>query len=218
MQHMNRERLLIAAFLVLTTALIVGQRFGFTWAGGTGYEAPVQATITDATDASASRMIIESRKDFFTHRNSVAGDRVARGEKIWTTDGFARVNLAGYGTVWMDQKTGLTLERLSAKEIILRVDTGRIAVDAGAVPIDVRLDIISARIANASSQFINYDQWRRATVLPVNGSVDIWHRGETPMSTAAGVDVLYDAPGVKPFSNNPPVAAPVFVSWMESIR
>lgn len=213
MQIMNRERLLIAAFLVLTATLIVGQRFGFTWAGGAGYEVPLHADVTDAS----SLMVVESETGF-AHRNAVVGEHVARGETLWTTDGFARVDLAGFGTVWMDQKTNIVFERLSANEIVLRVDTGHIAVKAGVVPIEVRMDVVSAHVTDGTSQFINYDQWRRVTVLPVNGSVDIWHRGETPMSTTTGVDVLYDTPGMKPFSNNPPVAAPVFVSWMESAR
>lgn len=194
MPTMNRERVLIAVFLILTTTLIVGQRFDFTWAGGTGYVAPLQATTTD-------------------------GAQFARGETVRTEADFKKLNLAGLGRVWMDQYTTLIIERLSADEIILRVDTGRVTVEAGTVPVEVRMDVVSARLANGTAIFINYDQWRRATVIPVKAPVDVWHRGETPLATETPVDVLYDMPGVKPYSNNPRIdGASAYYDWMITTR
>lgn len=185
---MNRERILIAAFLVLTAGLIVGQRFGFTWAGGARYEVPLYATVDDT--------------------------RVARGETVHTIDQFTKVDLAGFGTVWMDKNTDMTLERLTKNQAVLRMDRGRIVLEAGSLPIEIRMDTVEAILADGRTSFVNVDFERRAHIIPQTGTVQAGRHGQTQTTVTTPTTLFYDKDERMPAAFNP-LAASVrdFYAW-----
>ncbi len=184
---MKREHVLTAAFLMLGAALLVGQRLGFRFAGGDGYETPLVATPF----ATLSISPIEGTES------------VHRGETVRTDDRGTVLDLAGLGTVQIATHTELTLERLSSKEIVLRLGTGRITVTATTVPIDVRMDVVEADVARGGAVFENLPARRFAHVWLGTATVRAARRGEMRTPVLADATLFYDRADRETIDNPP---------------
>lgn len=162
---MKREPV-VAIFLALAALLVVGQRFGFTFAGGSGYEKALVATANGAA--------------------------YARGETVRTSDVGTVLNLAGLGTVQIATHTDVTIERLSKEEIVLRIGTGRATVTATTVPIDVRMDVVEADVTHGGAVFENLPTKRLVHVWLGTGTVQAARRGEMRTPVLSDATLFYD--------------------------
>lgn len=163
---MKREHVVAGVFLVLAAGLVVGQRFGFRFAGGSGYE--VALVATDGTGT------------------------YVRGETVRTEDTGRTLDLAGLGTVFLDTRTSLTLERFSNDEVILRLETGRVAVEARALPIEIRMDVVEANVMQGRATFRNVPERRLVQILPVTGTTQAARRGEEKIPVTEPSVLFYD--------------------------
>lgn len=172
---MKREPF-VAAFLVLAALLVVGQRFGFRFAGGSGYEEALVATADGAA--------------------------FVRGETVRTGDVGTVLDLAGLGTVQIATHTDITIERLSKEEIVLRIGTGRATVTATTVPIDVRMDVVEADVTHGGAVFENLPAKRLIHVWLGTGSVRAARRGETRAPILTDATLFYDRADREPIDSS----------------
>lgn len=175
---MKREPLAAGVFLLLAAGLLVGQRFGFVFAGGTGYEKGLTARIVSSPPTLSSQ--------------GGEGDTFTRGETIRTDALQQTLDLAGLGTVFLDTQTTLTLERFSQDEVLLRLETGRVAVEATTLPIEIRMDVVEADLMNGRATFRNIPTRRLVQILPVTGVTQAARRGETRTPVSSPSVLFYD--------------------------
>src|SRR5690348_16788070 len=104
-----------ATFGILVATLLVGQRFGFAWAGGTGYvpenEAGVVAMVGTAT--------IDRNG---TVRDAELWKPILRGETIKTGENVrVKLQLNFADTIALDRNTDVTIEENDTDGIRLRL-------------------------------------------------------------------------------------------------
>lgn len=163
---MKREHAFAAVFLVLAAALVAGQRFGFRFAGGPGYEPPLQATADGAV--------------------------FARGTMVRTDANRLTLNLAGLGEVDFQPHTELTIERLAKNEVILRLGAGEITVTAGALPVEIRMDVVEATVQNGFATFQHAPERRLVRIYPGQDAVRAGRRSEEKTPVTEPSVLFYD--------------------------
>ncbi|NBS41684.1 hypothetical protein EBS80_03405 [bacterium] len=168
---MNKR--LAAIFGVLIAILLIGQRFGFVWAGGTGY-APEFGAISDR------------------------GVRYARGETV-ATDANERTalrigtpgDIAALADMWLDQNTTVILESTNDNGVTVRLVRGRLYAVAHdpSDPLSVTTNFTRSETVGGALSVVNYDFRETVSIIPTRGSATVRIRGMDAFETEKPVDV-----------------------------
>lgn len=168
------QRAAIVAFALIVATLLVGQRFGFVWAGGTGYVSTLSVFLQDATGP----VTVERNGTVRTLAVGV-NDRIYRGETITTAPGsFAQLEFNdyfhGFG-VGMDERTTLTVDATVVTEPQLFLHAGRIEtfMDGTVESLLVRTNFTRSRLGKGRASFVNYDFKETIGIVPIVGPVNI---------------------------------------------
>lgn len=103
------NKFLVSIFFVGTVVLLIGSRFGFTWAGGEGYESPLPVTVEVFSMGNPGTFTLE------------------RGSVVKTADNDSAIVKIGEGIfVAMDQRTEIVIERVYSSEVEIILRGGRI--------------------------------------------------------------------------------------------
>lgn len=162
-------RLVCILFFLGTSALLIGNRFGYAWTGGQGYEPSLSVLVTE----------IQGRAQ--AERNGNArelqkGGTLARGETVRVpADGRVAITVGRGTTIALDERTEIVLERLTASEVTIRLHGGRIlAVSNPEVErLTVRTNDTQSSILEGTLSAINYDFQRTVSFVPFDISAEI---------------------------------------------
>ncbi len=167
-----------AIFALIVVTLLVGQRFGFVWAGGNGY-IPQRTVAIVGSDATYQRGQTISTK---------AGER----EKL----SVAAVLIA------LDENTTLTIENAQDGKVSVKLSRGRLYASG---PLTVTTNFTSTTIASGAISVVNYDFLETVTVAPLGTSAMVTTKGSAPIDIQKPVNV-HETPPVSiiktPFDTN----------------
>ncbi|MCH8049276.1 hypothetical protein IH979_01020 [Patescibacteria group bacterium] len=145
----NLTTILILAIAIASTALLVGNRFDATWAGGSGYEA----------HATALADVKEYRR----------GQTISTGDEQWL---FVRFGEADF---WMYEDTQVKLIDGRKDQLKINVIQGRVIVE-GPITIEVReLDLVIDGIAS----FVHYSWLNEIEVVSIEGEARLIREDRT---------------------------------------
>ena len=214
MPYVNKQILriiLVTCFLSLVTLLVMGQRFNFSFAGGTGYHAPRYATVEQLQGTGS----IDHNG---TKRPLTIASKIARGE-IVTTNAGSYVEL-GFGSshVALDERSTLTIIENDQDGLALNLDSGRLLATADS-SLKIKTGQTESVVGNGLVSIINYDFLWRADVWPINTTVTITSPADGTFATSTGVQVATDdsiksLPVVEDFTHGPSAA---FYAWTDSM-
>lgn len=186
-----------AILAVLVAALLGGQRFGFAWAGGTGYVPERGAAVIEMTGIAA----IDRNG---TVRDAELWHAVRRGETIRTGPGErARLQLSFAHEIALDENTDLTITSNTTDGIVVRLSRGRIYVnthmDANTERVwgdhvTVETNFTSSTIRYGALSVVNYDFRETVSVAPVGTAADISVENGDSLSTEKPVDIHETSP------------------------
>lgn len=157
------EKIIAAIFFLATITLLIGARFGLVWAGGSGYVAPLSAVIEVADGNIEIERVDQSR-------DTEAGEKISRGEKILVGDGSRTLVRVGQGIIIaLDQRTVVVLEKLTPQEVEIKILRGRILAETSNET--ERLTISTPRsksvIKNGAITAVRYDFLDKTSVAPL---------------------------------------------------
>ncbi len=158
------KKTVIAMFGVLAAVLLVGQRFGVLWAGGTGYISPVQVVIADQVGAATVY-----RMD--TSRLAAIGEEVVRGEMIVTgPETFARVAIGTQTELLLAQNSRVLIDNLTPGSVEIFLQAGRMHVlvaDRATAP-TIRTGWTFTKPSVGETAFVYYDFQDTLVIAPLS--------------------------------------------------
>ncbi|MEI6510547.1 MAG: FecR domain-containing protein [Candidatus Uhrbacteria bacterium] len=182
------HRATIVLFVLMVTTLLVGQRFGFAWAGGSGYVPSQLAGIV----AMVGTPTVDHAG---TIRDAVLWKSVARGETVRTIAGQrVKLQIALGHSVSLDENTDVTVEENDADGIRLKLLRGRVYADA--TPIDglaktLSIDTLASRstITTGAITVVNYDFLWKVSIAPIDTEADVVVGGDMDFPTRSPMNV-----------------------------
>lgn len=165
---MLKKPIPLILFCVLLATLLIGQRFGFIWAGGEGYEPNLPV------------------------RNVHSGAEYARGEAIETTDSPTLLAIGKDTLVALDVNTTITLNTLKEEQIVIRFPRGRIYIDREEAlgTFHVRTNYHESVFSMGRASFVNYDFREIVSVIPINTNIQTFTElNETTVDTQIPIDI-----------------------------
>lgn len=163
---------LTVLFALLVATLLVGQRFGFVWAGGDGYVSTLSVFLQDATG------VVTVERNGVVRTIAVGdNDRIYRGETVMTAPGsFAQITISDFShivTVGMDERTTLTVDTLAVAKPELFLHGGRIEtfMDGTVDGLNVRTNFTRSKLGKGRASFVNYDFKETVGIVPIVGTV-----------------------------------------------
>jgi len=188
---------LIATFGLLVTILLIGQRLGFVWAGGTGFVPEREAGVTEMVGT------VEIDRNG-TIRDAQIWHPVKRGEIVRTGPGErVRLQLSFAHEVALDENTDLTIASNTTDEIVLRLGRGRIYLDAHtdaisdrtwADHVTVDTNFTRSTIQYGALSVVNYDFLETVSIIPVGTPALILVENSQVFSTEKPVDIHETSP------------------------
>ncbi len=166
------DTLLRTAFALLLATLLIGQRFGFAWAGGNGYVRNLDVSVEEVTGTAYADRLGERRP-------LAVGDRLRRGESVITEAGcFAKIVLQDDSqsvTIAMDERTNLTVDAATVERVGLYLHAGRIeSVNDGTIEtFDVRTNFTKTTIGPGRASFVNYDFSETIAIIPLSSTLTL---------------------------------------------
>ena len=181
-------RATIAIFVLLVATLLVGQRFGFGWAGGSGYVPSQSARII----AMVGTPTIDRNG---TVRGAGLWQSVRRGETVRTVAGQRiKLQLDLGHSVSLDENTDVTIEENDADGIRLKLIRGRVYADA--TPIDglaktLSIDTLASRstITTGAITVVNYDFLWKVSIAPIDTEADVVVGGDMDFPTRSPINI-----------------------------
>lgn len=198
----SHMRWLIIIFFILLVVLLIGQRFGFEWAGGDGFYPHGQAVVLTST------------------YDDQVGDIFERGETIKSNASYLFVDLDGLATVALDERTDLEIESLRENEITLRLYRGRIMLHVPERSLQVKTNYTTETIENGSASIVNYDFREIIGVYPVDAHVKV-NLPERPTFVLDAALEIHETPPVSITSTTfDPIsgAGAGFYLWVEEVK
>lgn len=194
---MRRQNILILICFLVATTLLVGQRFGFVWAGGDGYQPSIDV-ILEAT-----------------------GERIARGETIST--GVSERVKASVNNVLLalDENSDLEIVRSNNEELELFLHRGRIYLDTLAsdnLTVKIRSKMVRAKLLEPGQvSFVYYDFRDTLSIIPFDNIEVKFTVADKARITSTPVDVLEIEPYTLDYFHFkiPGSAAEEFYNWIE---
>lgn len=176
--------LLVFSFCALLTTLLIGQRFGATWAGGEGVIKNLDVVIAEIQ---GSLKIIHDAKTKVVTTNDV----LTRGEVIQTgDDGYVRFMIGQHITVGMAERTTLTLKNITSDNLRILVTRGRIMVEqTGSTPLHIQTNFTDTTLESGAITLVNYDFLETVMIAPypmATASVET-SLGSTPLTSALNI-------------------------------
>ena len=185
-----KKYLLPASLLLLVIALLICNRLGFTFAGVTGFEVPMQLGV-HAGSGSA-----------FISKNGVLeelvpGTRVPRGS-IMETGASSELELyTDWIGLWLSENTKVEVRVLNETSVEFFLVKGRIIVSNSYPPkrpVTISTNYTSSTFLKSVVSFVNYDFLQRVSVLPMTGSVTTSIDGAEPFEIYTPTDISEAAP------------------------
>lgn len=147
--------------IAIAALLIVGQQFGFEFAGGDGYRSSLAVQTTNQS--------------------------FKRGETIETADS-PEVAIIGDATIVLDARTTLVLERLFQDDLQFHLTRGRIVVDSPtALTINTNFTK-NTLLEGGRASFVNFDFLEQVSVIPLETTVVI-ETGNTQRITTIPLNI-----------------------------
>jgi hypothetical protein len=145
-------KIIAAVFIFLIFFLLVGARFNFTWAGGSGYERPMTATVETYSPGDKNETTVK------------------RGQLIKTGSGeTAVVQIGERIIVAVDERSDVVLDKLFPSEVKLTLRGGRILAKTSRETEKLTIsspetsDFITSGLITA----VRYDALDRTDIVPL---------------------------------------------------
>ncbi|HBK33720.1 TPA: hypothetical protein DEP34_01475 [Candidatus Uhrbacteria bacterium] len=203
-----KTTIFILFFSLLLVTLLIGHRFGATWAGGEGVTENLDVMITE----------MQGSLEMMHHDDTrvvMADDILMRGEVIQTgDDGYIRFVIGENVLVGMAERTTLTLESITSNNLRILVTRGRIVVEqTGSEPLHIQTNFTDTTLENGAITLVNYDFLETVMIAPypvAKASVKT-SLGSIPLSSALSI---HETPEVKIEGTSPTLTLP-FYEWYQ---
>jgi hypothetical protein len=180
---------LIATFCILVAALLIGQRFGFVWAGGSGYDPERVSGIIGLVGVPTIDRVGKER-------DAVLWQSVQRGEMVRTGPGQrVMIQLSFADVVSLDENTDLIVETNTTDAIVLKLIRGRVyldthtAADSSGEPVTIKTNFTRSTIRYGALSVVNYDFLETVSVIPLETTADIIVRNNNPFTSDKAVNI-----------------------------
>jgi len=182
------NKLLITVLLLLAGTLLIGQRFGFVWAGGKGLEQKIEVKLI-----SDGEVFIEHNKKLQTPKQT-SPTFISRGEILKTKDGTAEIKIRfidyDEAYIYADINTDLRFDRLTPNLVVVTLFQGRILVEKNQFEnknqtIIVKTNYTKTVVDDALVSIVNYSFRDVVAVMPVATQVEIRTQNEIFLTDAS---------------------------------
>ena len=157
----------LGIFFICISALMIGQSFGSTWAGGDGVRHEVSVTIAG----------IEG-KSSFEHPGSepvsILENRIGRGEKIKTGEqSYLTLNLGNLAYISLAERTDITLDRLFEDELTITVTRGRVVAEIldPSGNLRIKTNHTETTVDSGVLTLINFDFLENIVLAPITETI-----------------------------------------------
>jgi hypothetical protein len=197
---MPTKRLLIPFALILG-ALLIGQRFGFAWAGGNGYVPEIGAYAEDGTHYRRGETVMTGVDERLYLRVGVPG------------------SIGSNAEFWLDRNTEMTLDRTNDHVVAVRLVRGRIYAVSHMpnAPLVIRTNFTQSDVPPGfgAVSVVNYDYLETVSVIPFNTKMTVTTRESEPVGIEKPVNVHETPPiSIVEFSFDPSVPdVAEFYAW-----
>ncbi len=184
-RFMKNHNIATLIFGTLTAILLIGQRFGFAWAGGEGYARPAAVTV-----AAVSGDVGIDRAG--STRPAAETGSLRRGETVRTGGGRAAIRIGANMKLFLDERTDLTLERLDQDGVSVRLARGRMFATTGGEKqrLNVMTNFTESSLLKGELSIVNYDFRETVSVIPIrNAAVTVVRQPEQGTVTQLPVDI-----------------------------
>ena len=192
-----KTTIFILFFSLLLVTLLIGHRFGATWAGGEGVTENLDVMITEMQGS------LEMMHHDDTRVVIQTGD-----------DGYIRFVIGENVLVGMAERTTLTLESITSNNLRILVTRGRIVVEqTGSEPLHIQTNFTDTTLENGAITLVNYDFLETVMIAPypvAKASVKT-SLGSIPLSSALSI---HETPEVKIEGTSPTLTLP-FYEWYQ---
>ncbi len=168
------------------TTLLVGARFGFMWAGGTGYVAPVPVIVT----ALNGHVTVDH---FGKLRDASINSPLSRGEIVHVDDGYGELKIDG-STLSMAARTDVELVSLTPDKVEVRVQRGRIALEHALNTNRILIDAGPGHLSLGNTGWlsvVHYDFRGTVTIAPMGATVSAEMPGLDALTTSSPFSYVY---------------------------
>lgn len=173
--------ILTLTFVILSISLIIGQRLGFSFAGGNGYEPRLSAKADIIEGVVTTNRA--GKVDTLTLDHSIQ-----RGEIIQTSPQARTLLRFPGGTIGLDQQTDLRIDELKEDQLDIHVARGRIMIDFER-PLNISTGLTNTTLVEGSLSLIHYDFLEKVSIIPFNNPVSIILDSDEPFITESPVDI-----------------------------
>jgi hypothetical protein len=207
-----------AIFAVLVATLLIGQRFGFVWAGGNGYVPMLSVFLQDATGPVYADRVGEVRL-------LRVDDQIYRGETIVTDPAtYAQLTISDFPhiiTIGMDERTRLTVDSLTVSNPELYLHAGRIEtfMDGTVEQLSIRTNFTRTLVGKGRTSLVNYDFKETIGVIPIVGTATVTTtKNDETITISSSVEIHETEPVVVSQIGFDPAAsvAKDFYEWIET--
>jgi hypothetical protein len=176
-------RFLTILFVLMVTTLLVGQRFGFAWAGGDGYRPQRIATISQVSppDRQEGSGVV------------VLNATYRRGETVSTGPGERKRIVVATQSIALDENTDVVLNDLRDDSLAIRLVRGRIYVDGR---VTVTTNFTSTTITSGAISIVNYDFLETVSIAPLQNALAIVMVAKTEVFTTKKPVNVHETPPV----------------------
>ncbi|MBU0531802.1 MAG: hypothetical protein ABIG32_00285 [Candidatus Uhrbacteria bacterium] len=191
---MRFQTILIIILVILTIGLTIGQRFGFTWAGGDGYEPHLVLGVIDSV-------------------GDVEMHQYHRGQMVSTAAGERMVIANDAISIALDERTDVELVSTKSEETELYVHRGRVMVKADTA-VKVRSNFVRSEFIDGQVSFVYYDFTNTVSIIPFDTKVN-YTIAEQVGSTIKPINIMELSPYIiMPFEFDPTTSsAAEFYDW-----
>ncbi|OGL95202.1 hypothetical protein A2348_02675 [Candidatus Uhrbacteria bacterium RIFOXYB12_FULL_58_10] len=168
----------IAIFSVLLASLLIGQRFGFVWAGGSGYDPETGAYDASGTYYDRGETVSTAEQDRTYLRVGTPGD------------------IAMLAELWLDHDTEIILDQTNSKRVTVRIIRGRVFAVAHDAqhPFTITTNAVQSTIFGGSLSVVNYDFRETVSVIPINTTALVLVKNAEVFETEKPVDIHETSP------------------------
>jgi len=141
-------KILALAFCLLLFTLLIGQMFGFEWAGGEGYDPHLRAEDT------------------------TTGNQFRRGETITTLHERQQIRIGEATIISLDTDTTITLVATTLGDVAIRLSRGRLLVTQTAKDGSFRLitNFHESHMESGTAYFENNEERSVVSIVPLDGT------------------------------------------------
>lgn len=167
--QISRAQGITALVIFLTALLLMGQRVGYPWAGGSGVRQNVQVQNILSSDAPPSQKRVYQR-----------------GETITTDELPQAISFGDFAQIALDARTDVRIERLTPDSAHLTLLRGRIviATTPRAKEVAVKTTLSTSTLGPSSrGSFVNYDFQELVSVIPLGSTIRIETKDDRRITT-----------------------------------